>query len=260
MGVGEHPGRSGAEQDHRARQFGEPAHLLRKGARSAASLDGDAPVAGNQANCFIEGDVVGGHLRGQVRAPGQGIDAQGHRPGLCVDRRKQVERTGPRRMEDGGDALPHRLAQRFGRVQGVGASHQCGDLAVDPLHRLGDLLHVVAFPMRRLVPVDVVDADAVGTGRQRSGHGLQGARADRGDDGAAFAIGPAQRCRRMRHFDLVAELPGADESVRFVDAQGLGQRRGAMAEDGEELTHALAHQAEQQRLAQRQRERAGQHA
>ena len=148
-------------------------------------------------------------------------------------------------------AAPQRVAQGFGRVQHVGLPHQRRDLAVQALQRLGYLLHVVAFTVRRLVAIDVVHADAVGGCRQRTRHRLQAARTDRRDHGAGLAVHPGQRRAGMRHLHFVAEIEDLRDAGLGVHAQHLGQVGGAMAEDPEVLGDALPQQAQHQALGQR---------
>jgi hypothetical protein len=130
-------------------------------------------------------------------------------------------------------SAPRRRASRnaFGRVQHVGAAHQRRQAAIETLLLLGDLLHVVAFAKGRLVAVDVIDADPVGGGCQRAGKRLQGARADRGDDGRRLAILPFQRRGRMGHGHLVAAVDGAGDALLLVDAQHLAKIGRAVPED-----------------------------
>ncbi len=136
-------------------------------------------------------------------------------------------------------------------MQHVGLAHQRRELAEQPLLRLGDLLHVVAFAARRLVAIDVVDADAVRGGRQRSGHGLQRARPDRGDDGGRLAIGPGQRGGGMGHLHLVAAIDRPRHALFVIDAQHLAEIRRAVAEDGEIFPHTLLQKPEDERFGQR---------
>ena len=155
-------------------------------------------------------------------------------------------------MKDSGASFAQRLPQCGGGVERVRGAHQRGDPSEQPLIRLGDLLHVVAFAVGRLVAVEVVDADSVRGGGERSSHRLKGPWTDRRDDGGDLAVDPRERRRRVRHLDLVAKLPAANESMAFVDAQHLGDRGAAMPEHRQIFGHALAHQTHEQRFNQRQ--------
>ena len=148
-------------------------------------------------------------------------------------------------------AAPQRVAQRFRRMQHVGLAHDRGHLAEQALLLLRHLLHVVAFAEGRLVAVDVIDADAVRRGRQRTGEGLHRARTDRGHDRGDFAVLPAQRGGGVRHLHFVAAIDGAGYAFFLVDAQHFAEIGRAVAEDGEILAHALLEQTEHQRFGQR---------
>ena len=154
-------------------------------------------------------------------------------------------------MEHCHRALAQRFAQRAGAVQRERRTHQGGDSPEHALVRLRYLLHVVAFAMRRLVTVEMVDADSVRRGRERSGHRLQRTRSDRGHHRAGLAVDPAKRRAGVGHRDLVAELPASHQSVRFVDPQNLRDRGRSVAENRQVLGDVLPHQAENQRLGER---------
>ena len=69
-------------------------------------------------------------------------------------------------MEHGHGTAPECCPQRSGTVQRVGMTHQRRNLAEQALRGLGDLLHVVAFPVGGLVPVKVIDTDAIGSAHE----------------------------------------------------------------------------------------------
>ncbi len=105
-------------------------------------------------------------------------------------------------------------------------------------------MHVGAFGLGRLVPVDVPDADAVAGRGQRGGHGLQGTGPDGGDYGRLFAGDPAQGGSGVGRFRLVADGQGTHQAMVLVGAQDVGQRRGPVPEDAEIGANAQAEQAE----------------
>jgi hypothetical protein len=182
-----------------------------------------------------EDAVVGGHGGCDRRALGQRLQVEAHGLGLRVERQQQIERPGLEGMVDLQGAAAQGVAQGFRRVQDVGAAHQRRQPAVEMLLVLRDLLHVVAFAEGRFVAVDVVDADAVGGRGERAGERLQGAGADRGDDGRRLAILPFERRRGVRHRHFVAAVDGAGDAFLAVDAQDLGEVGRAVAEDREIL-------------------------
>ncbi len=135
-------------------------------------------------------------------------------------------------------------------MQHVGLPHQGTNLAEQALLLLGDLLHVVAFTLRRLVTIDVVDADTVGRRRQRACHRLQGAGADRCHDGTGFAVQPGKRRGGMGHLHLVAAVDGTGHAFFVIDPQYLAKICRAMPENRKVFPHALPQQAQNQALRQ----------
>ena len=252
MSVGQNAHRLGTEHDRRAARLGERPQGGRRMERPAANLDGDAVGLLNPSGGLVDGHVVGNRGRRPTRPRRKRVEPQRHRRKLCVQRQVQIERRCTPRMKDGRAALAQRLAQRGGRMERVGRAHQRGDLPEQPLVRLGDLLHIVAFAMGGLVRIEVIDADPIRSRGERSSQRLKGARADRGDDGGDFAVDPRKRGGGVGHLHFVAKLPAANETVAFVDAQHLRDRGAAVPEHRQVFGHALPHQADEQRFNQRQ--------
>ena len=252
---GRTPVETGAEDGGRSGDLGQSGYLFGEPSSPAADLD-DRPLGpANQLGRLGQPGIVR-RLQGGVNRP----DRQGVQPNpdlglLGVDRQDQVKGTGLKRMEHRRPALAEGLPKGLGGVQGVGPAHQGGHPAEQTLFRFGRLLHVVAFAPAGLVAQQVIDPHPVGRGGQGPGHGLQGPRADGGDDRARFAVDPTQGGRGVGHLDLVATLPGPDQSGPFVDPQHLGHTGGAVPEQGQELGHPLAHQPQDQRLGQGQGKR-----
>ena len=252
MTVGQDAHRLGTEHDRCAARLGERPHGGRRMTRPAADLDGDAVGLLNPSGGLVDSDVVGGRGRRPSRARRKRVEPQRDGRELRVQRQVQIEWRRAPGMKDGCASLAQRLAQRGGRVERVRRAHQRGDSSEQPLVRLGDLLHIVAFAVSRLVAVEVIDADPVRSRGERSGHRLKGARADRRDDGGDFAVNPRKRGGGVRHLHLVAKLPAANETVAFVDAQHLRDRGAAVPEHRQVFGHALPHQTDEQRFDQRQ--------
>ena len=190
------------------------------------------------------------HAR-RIASRGERGEIHGHHRRLRVDRHREIERARLERMAHGREPTAQRFAQRLGRMQDVATAHHRREPAERPLFRLRDLLHVVAFAVRRLVAVDVIDADSVRGCRERAGEGLKRAGTDGGDDGGDLPILPGELGRGVRHGHFVAKLPGAGHAGLLVDPERLCERGVAVAEDRKVLAHALLQQAQHKRLDQR---------
>ena len=161
MTVGQNA-RGGRRKNHGgAGQLSERSDLLGEAAPAAADFDDNAVVSsdlggGGPKDVFVRhrrrSDAMGRRKRGQIDP---------HHARLRVDRREKIERPGLKGMTNRAETLPQRFAQRLRRMQYVAAPHDLRESAIGALARLRDLLHVVAFAMRRRVAINVVDADAV---------------------------------------------------------------------------------------------------
>lgn len=217
--------------------------------RTSSDLDRHASVAVDQ----VSGGSVGGIIQRPypvgLRAAGQSRQIEAGNPlGLDVHGELNVE--GPRheRMVDAGGATAKAIAQRIRIVEGERFSHDTGKPSEEVLLAFWHLLHVVALAVRGLVTVDVPDADSVGGAGQRSGQSLEGAGADRRDDGRRLTVVPAERGRGVSHGHLVAALEGAHHALLLIDAQHLGERSAAVPENDQVLGDTLSEQPEHQPL------------
>ena len=138
--------------------------------------------------------------------------------GLGVHRHQQVERAGPGGMVHAGGTALQGGWQRQRGVQGIGLAHFGSQLQEQTLFVFRNLLHVEALSLSGLVAKQIPDTEAIRSGHQRSGQGLQRTRPDRSDHGRFFAGNPAQGSRGVRSFDLAAQPIDPDQPGLLVEA------------------------------------------
>ena len=165
MGVRQDAERSGRERGGPIHGLHQGADLAGKGPGAPAHLHHDPTVRPDEPDglCDCRG-IAHGHRRERA-LPWQGLEVQLRDASrLRVEWQEQVERAGAEGTVDREGPPSECRPQTVGRVEHVGFAHQCRELAEEALGVLGDGLHVGAFAVRGLVPVDVIDADPVGGG------------------------------------------------------------------------------------------------
>ena len=247
-----HAGRAGGQNYGQTCGLSKRAHSFVMGARAAACFDDDFGMAAHERDRFVEGAIIGRRLGWKALCRRQCCKVNLRLLRLRVDRQHDEERASLIGMMHASCAAAHTFAQGPGRVKRVGLPHQRAHFAKDPLLRLGDLLHIVALPVRRFIAVDVINTDAIRGRSERACHRLQPTRADRGDNRRGFAMNPSVSGRGMRHFHFIAAVDDRHSPHRVINAQNLAQIGRAMSEDRIELSDALLEHRHHQRFGQGQ--------
>ncbi len=249
--VGKHAARAWRQHNHRIGGIRQTTHRVVVTTGSAASLDHDTHMRGNEVAGVVENICRRGRQGRQLGPLRQRREIQLQHLRLGIDRQHQVEGSGLVGMKDSTGATSQRFPQRLGRMQRVGLADIRGHPSVDALHRFRHLLHIVAFAEGRLVSVDVIDADTVGCCRDRSCQRLQCPGSNRGDDRRRLSVGPSQRGCRMSHLNFVATIDRLGHTFFVIDPQHVADVGGTMTEDGKECSHLLLQEPQNQGFRKR---------
>ncbi len=147
-------------------------------------------------------------------------------------------------------SAPQRFNHRAGRMQLVRAAHGAEEFLEQALVRPGDLLHVGAFVLGRLIAHQQPHAQPVTGCGQRTGQRVHGAGAYGGEHGAFFARDPAQGGRGVDRLGFMAHRKDLDQARLRVYPQHLADIGGTMPEDTDIVAHPLHQQAQHNRLRQ----------